>query len=347
MITRARGDGAASVIVSAAVNSRVYWLALPLLVALAFVMGHVQSARVATRDDWARATDAVRSQRTPTDALLWAPLSQGEGRLYFDGLNAQHAELPTADLARWDTLWVLGSHGRGAADLVWPHRIVETQTFGPLTVEKVRVEGERVVGDLLTDLERVRVSRVFAVGGEVRVCGFWSGRGWHCALRDSPERTRECLAAPTGQRLARRDKDPECGLDPLLHVSRDVRLIGDVPRRCLWVHPVANARVTLEWFDAPAGSALQLDYGFSDPMVADNYKRDRKVRAAHIRVTRTGRALLDFEVTPVKGWRSERVDLPPEAGPLTIEVSSDDPRDAHLCIDPTLRGPRQGEGSGP
>jgi hypothetical protein len=105
--------------------------------------------------------------------------------------------------------------------------------------------------------------------------------------------------------------------------------------------------VTLEWFDAPAGSALQLDYGFSDPMVADNYKRDRKVRAARIRVTRTGGPLLDFEATPVKGWRSERVDLPSEAGPLMIEVSSADPRDAHLCIDPTIRAPRLDEGSAP
>jgi len=345
MITRARGEGAASVIVSAAVNSRVYWLALPLLVGLTFIVGQVQSARVPSREDWANATAAIRAQRGPSDALLWAPLSQGEGRLYFDGLNAQHAELPTADLARWDTLWVLGSHGRSAADLTWPHRVVDAQAFGPLTLEQVRVSGERVVGELFADLERVRVSRAFAVAGQIRVCDFWSGRGWHCTLRDSPERTRECLAAPTGQRLARREKDPECGLDPLLHVSRDVRLIGDLPRRCLWVHPVANARVVLEWFDAPGGRALQLDFGFSDPMVADNYSRDRKVGPAQLRVMRAGRALLDVEVTPTKGWRSARVELPAGEAPLTFEVSSADPRDAHLCIDPTIRAPRLDEGS--
>lgn len=334
-------------ILSAAVNPRAYWLVLPLLVALAFVVGEVQSSRVPSRDDWAAATAMVRAQRGPSDALLWAPLSQGEGRLFFEGLNAQHAELPTADLARWDTVWVLGTHGRGAADLTWPHRVVDAQQFGPLSLERVRVSGERVVGDLFADLERVRVSRVFAVGGEVRLCDFWSGRGWHCALRDSAERTRACLAAPTGQRLARRGKDPECGLDPLLHVSRDVRLIGDVPRRCLWVHPVANARVVLDWFDAPDGSALQLDFGFSDPMVADNYKRDRKTRPARIRVTRADRVLLDLEAPAIKGWRSARVDLPAGAAPLSFEIASADPRDAHLCIDPTLRAPRPAEGSDP
>lgn len=333
-------------LVSRVVNVRAAWFLLPVVLFVALVVGQMQSARVPTRAHWAEATERVRAGRTPTDAVLWAPYSQGEGRIFFEGLNAQHAELETADLARWDTVWLFTSHGRSAADLTWPHTVTDTGHFGPLTVERLVVGGERVVGDLYAGLEKTRVRRIDTPGNET-VCGFWSGRGWHCTLRDAPETTRRCLGAPTAQRLARREKDPECGLDPLLHVSRDVRLIGDLPRRCVWIHPVQGQRVLIDWPEAVAAQVLQIDVGFSDPMVADNYKRQLKVKPARIRTLRSDVELETFEVPAEKGWHRQRIELPEGAAPLTFEVSAASTADAHLCFDPTLRAARAEGGKTP
>lgn len=331
------------------------WLLLPVAVFVSAAVGAAQRDRVPTRRDWQAAVEAVRARLKPGDGVTWAPYTQGEGRLFFGDLPVFHTrDLATADLARYDRVFVLGALGYDAAPLLAPrgdapvHRLAEggRQTFGRVTVDEVEVAGPKVTGDLLATLDRATVRRRYTDGRE-RLCDFWSGQGWHCEPKAAPELVRQCLGESVAARLARHDRkqrspdqlDADCGLDPELHVSRDVRLIGDTPRHCVWFHPAAGATVQLEWTEAPAAEVLVIDEGFADPMVADNYARELHVSPARLRVLRAGTELGALEIPAQKGWRRHELPLPAgaSAAPITFEIASASDRDAHFCFDPTLR----------
>ncbi len=313
------------------------WLLLPLAVLLSAGVGSWQRGRIPTRADWQAATDFVRQGLKPGDGVTWAPYTQGEGRLFFNDLPVFHTrDVSTADLGRYDRLFLMGSLGVDARRLPADDERLDHRTFGEVTVDLVRVGGPKVVGDLMASLERATVRRLYK-DGRTQLCDFWSGKGWHCDHRDPPELTRQCLGQSVANRLARKDKDPECGLDPFLHVSRDVRLIGDTPRHCILYHPMANATVQLEWTEAPAGDFLSIDSGFSDPMVADNYKKDLRVKPAALKVLRGGTLLAELPVPAEKGWHHQELPLGGEAAPITFEISTTSTLDAHFCFDPTVR----------
>ncbi len=317
------------------------WLLAPLAVLLGGAQTMCQHAEIPERADWVSATDAIRADLQPGDGVAWAPYWAGEGRLSLHGLPGFHLpDLEDADLARFDRVWLLGAFGRDASDLPPAHRRLERRQFGRVTLDLVKPGGEKVVGDVRAALERVRVSRVR--GDQIQACDFWDGRGWHCELKRSPNATRACLGQPTRKRLSafrasrrRRSKDPHCGLNPWLHVSRDTRVVDDAPRRCVWFHPVGGKTLRLEWPDAPAADALVVDYGFTDK-VTHNRTSPPRVGPATLTASRGGRALGRHRVEPSQGWRRWRVAAEGE-GPLVIEVSAKSHVDAHLCIDPTLR----------
>lgn len=313
------------------------WILLPLLVVVSALVGVWQRGRVPARADWQAAVARVRAGWSPGDGATWAPYTQGEGRTAFGDLKMLHVrDLGTADLARFDRVWLLGALGYDADDLAPEHTLVERHREGGVTVDLVRVGGPKVVGDLYAQLEQAIHTRHDARGG-VQTCDFWSGRGWHCTLRDPPEKTRACLGQSVARRLEQRAKDPECGLDPWLHASRDVRLIGDTPRHCVWLHPMADAAVRLTWNEAPGGDALVVDFGFSDPMVADNYAKQLRVKPAKLRVLRAGAELAVVDVPATKGWHRQSIDLPAGAAPLAFELTTTATADAHFCFDPTVR----------
>ena len=91
----------------------------------------------------------------------------------------------------------------------------------------------------------------------------------HCIPSAEHARVQRCLAETTSSRLNRfrRRKDPHCGLNPWLHVSRDHRVIGRYPRKCIWLHPVAGARTRLTWRPKVWGRSLDLHFGFADKAV--------------------------------------------------------------------------------
>ena len=100
---------------------------------------------------------------------------------------------------------------------------------------------------------------------------------------------------------------------------------------------MADAKVRLTWNDAPGGDALVVDYGFSDPMVADNYRKQIRVTPATLRVLRAGTELKSINVPAQKGWRRESIDLPSGPAPLAFEIATPSTSDAHFCFDPTVR----------
>lgn len=314
------------------------WFLLPLTVLISAAVAAWQRDRVPARTDWLAAASAVRAGLAPGDVVIWAPYTQGEAKVALEGLPLLHArDLGQVDLSRYDRLWLLGSLGHGPAELPPGHTVQETLGFGRVTLSRVGLGGPKVVGDLYAHLEDALYTRHAAKDGAVRLCDFWSGQGWHCDLRDPPETTRACLGQPIARRLDQKGRDPDCGLNPWLHVSRDVRLIGDTPRRCLWMHPMAEAAVRLTWNDAPAGDTLVVDFGFSDPMVADNYQKQLRVQPASLKVLRAGVELAVVPVPATKGWRRFETRLPEGAAPLAFELTSRSTTDAHFCFDPTVR----------
>jgi hypothetical protein len=319
-----------------------WWIA-PLLVLVSAVALGVQRAHVPTRADWAAATTYVREHLQPGDGVTWTPYVAGEGRLFFQGLPAFHLPEPEhADLGRYDRVWLLGAFGGTARDLEPSPPVLDRQAFGAVTVELLQPVGDRVVGDLFADLEHARVVRRRPDGTE-KACDFWDGRGWHCDLEKSPDETRQCLGLPVARRLAMRRQDPDCGLDPWLNVSRDVRVIGDWPRRCVWFHPVNGVVTEIQWPGAPAARALALDYGFTDQVITDNDLPAPRVKPAKLTIRRGAAVLAEQPVAVEKGWHHLDVPLPDDtAMPLTFAIESPSNVDAHFCFDPTLRAPRAG-----
>ncbi len=325
------------------------WWAVPLVAALSTTLMAVQQARVPSRADWLAAADVVRAGLQSGDGVTWAPTHADEARVTLHGLPAFRVpDVAAADLSRYDRVWLMGAFGRDFDDLPAGHRLVRRQAFGEVTLDLVEVGGERIYADLRADLERVRVSQV---RGEQRVaCDFWDGIGWHCMTRQTPDAARACLATPLSRQLARDPRpgrrlvEPNpwarfCGLDAWINVSRDVRVIGDEPRRCVWYHPRAGHAVRLEWpVDAARGERLVIDHGFTDAVtVARN--TPSKVHPARL-VARRGEVTLgEVEIAASAGWHRWEVPLIGE-GPVVLELTTADHTDAHLCIDATVRGPR-------
>ncbi len=315
------------------------WMLVPLLVLASVVALAVQRARVPSRADWQAAAAHIEAQRQPGDGVTLVPDWAGEARLALHGLPAFPTPEPAqADLGAYDRVWVLGGWGQGAADLAGGHTVLSSARFGAATVELVQVGGDRVLGDLRTDLERARVQRR-RDGGRVETCDFWDGRGWHCTLRKSPEATRACLASPTAQRLNRRRQDPHCGLDPWLNVSRDWRVIDDAPRACVWLHPIANGEVEVAW-DAPDGPTLEVRYGFTDKVIFAHDRAESRTQPATLTLWRGDTRLGSQTVEPTRGWHRWDVPWGTGSGPLRLTARTTRQTDAHLCVAARVRGPR-------
>lgn len=312
------------------------WWGVPALALLAVFALIRQQSAVPDRADWRAAVDYVSGAIQPGDGLTWAPYWAGEGRIFFGELPAFHTpEIGQADLSRHDRVWLLGAFGYGFDDLPPGHTRLDHRRFGEVTVELVDVGGERVVGDLRAQLDAVKVTR--QRGERVEACDFWDGRGWHCTLRRSPEATRRCLAQPISRRLSQRRRDPHCGLDQWLNVSRDVRVIGDGVRRCIWFHPVARQAVRIDWPEPPRGEALVVRYGFTDKVITDHTRKASRTQPATLVAFHGDRELGRREALPEKGWFEWRLPLDRGPGGLAIAVESSAQVDAHLCIDVTVR----------
>ncbi len=315
------------------------WLLAPLLVLVGVLVTANYRSSVPERSEWQVVTQHIKGVLQDGDGVTWAPYWASEGRLYLHGLPAFHLPaLEDADFARYRRVWLITAFGASPAKLPERYRVAESLEFGALSLHRVEADEPRVVADLLADLDRTRVSLGQQPGKE---CDFWDGRGWHCRMRLSRPRTEACLKESTAQRLSRhrRRRQPHCGLDRWLNVSRDIRVIGDYPRRCVWFHPRAGKPTRIAW-TIPAGSgALVLDYGFTDKVMTDHTRPTTRTAPAKIRVSLSGESVGEVEVAARKGWRRWTKELTVDAeAELVLEASTSSTVDAHLCIDATVRG---------
>ncbi len=317
-----------------------WWLA-PALVLGALGATISYKAAVPERSDWAAAVDHVRSHLKAGDGVAWTPYWAGEGRLFLHELPAFHLpEAQDADLARFERVWLLGAFGRDSDDLPPGHTRVDRREFGGVTLDLVEVGGARVKTDLYERLNGAQVRRRGSAG--VAECDFWDGRGWHCLGRRDKGTIERCLAESTRERLQRhrRRRKPHCGLDPWLNVSRDIRVIGAAPRRCVWVHPVAGKEVVVRLPETDFGNELVFKYGFTDKVISDHYRDTPRTRPVRVRISRDQEQIGERVMEPLPGWFVWRLPTPAGKGEVELAFETDVHLDAHLCIDVTTRESR-------
>ena len=302
------------------------------------VIGLIHSkSEVPTRSDWARAAQHVRSELKPDDGVTWAPYWAGEGRLFFHDLPAFGA--PPDDLDgyhRFRRVWRMSAFGQqheGQTD----HTVEARWQFGGVTLELLTTAQPRSVVSLYTDLPAVTVQRMRPT--RVEPCDFWDGRGWHCVSPSKVGRIRDCLTEGTPARLRRfrQRKDPHCGLNPWLNVSRDHRVIGRYPRRCVWLHPVAGAETQGRWRPKVRGQTLHLRFGFADKVVEYFKGKIPRTKPLTLKVASDNHPPSEFVVDPSPGWKNETIDLPSDLTELILSVSTSATVDAHFCLEADIR----------
>lgn len=323
------------------------WIVPPVLVTLGAVALVVQQQRIPARSHWQAAVAAIQADLQPGDGVTWTPSWAGEGRIFLHDLPAfQLVDGEQPDLSRYQRVWVIGAFGRDADDLgTWSH--AEQRSFGPLTLDRIDVEGPKVIHDLRAELDRVTVRQA------KRGCDFWDGRAWYCGVRRDHAKVRECLARPTARRFRDRRKDPRCGLPDWFGgqgryrvargpqpVGRDARVIGGAPRQCVWfTPPPGGRRNTIEWPMPATEGVLEIHHGFTDHVLTDHTPQAFKevlTKPATLSVTRGETSIGEFTIEPTVGWKRMAFPLS-GAGPLTITVRSASDVNAHLCIDVVVR----------
>jgi hypothetical protein len=326
------------------------WLIPPLLVVLGVVALIVQARRVPERADWQAAVDAIRADLKPGDGVTITPSWAGEGRLFLHDLPAfLIADGEAPDLGRHERVWIIGAFGHDAADLGLT--ATERRDFGPLTLEAVPVKAPKVLHDLRADLDKTTVTR--AKGNRVTACDFWDGRAWYCGVRRDHQKIRDCLARPTKRRFRDRRRDPRCGLPEWFSgrgrytvargdqpVGRDIRVIGDFPRDCVWfTPPPRGATRYIEWPVEATSGQLVLRYGFTDHVITDHPPQVYKevlTKPAQLQIRRGNETIGQVTVDPKRGWFTQQFPVSGE-GPITLSVKGESDVNAHLCVELTVR----------
>lgn len=326
------------------------WLVPPLIILAGVIALVVQARRVPARADWQAAVAAIRADLQPGDGVTITPAWAGEGRLFLHDLPAfLLADGEAPDLARHKRVWIIGAFGHDAADLGL--RAGLSRDFGPLTLEAVEVQGPKVVHDLRADLDKTTVTT--RTQSRVTACDFWSGNAWYCGVRRDHARIRDCLARDTARRFRDRRRDPRCGLPAWFSgrgrytvargdqpVGRDIRVIGDAPRDCVWfTPPPKGATRYIEWPVTAQAGEVVLRYGFTDHVITDHPPQVYKTvltQPAQLKIRRGDATLGQVTAEPTRGWFTQRFSLT-GAGPITLSVQGESDVNAHLCVELTVR----------
>jgi hypothetical protein len=299
----------------AAISSRAR-LVLPVVLGLALVASLVLSAvrmsRVPSEAALDGVADEVRRGFRPGDIVLTTPP-------WMAGVQARLGDLPLlpmrdlepAELDGFGRVWLVEVRATGADDRVRRAlsglgHLTDVTTSGDARLARVTLTHPRAaVLDLWRDLARVRVLAHYAGNAEGVTCGPWSGQAWPCP------------------------RSPEWS-----YVGREVHALGNVPRPCVWAHPLPPGGVLrLELPALPSPSAprsLALAFGFVDEVLG------RARAPVSLRVTRGGEVLWRGQRPVVEGVGRVELPLRDDPAPLALELETTDERAAHFCLSATV-----------
>lgn len=322
----------ASPAASSGTRGRVGWLMLLALAIVETVAHAVTRSRVASDEDWGRATARVRRELMDGDIVRAAPdwvdahVRVGIG----DAMTFEMAA--PSDLAPFERLWVISTRGhrspyapRAAAAL--------TEGFGRVRVERWDLGASPVRFHFLRDLRRAQAS--YVAGGVERPCGWRStgepfGGGLGAGALTPAERF-VCDGAPGW-----------VWIGPTVVEDLDLE-----PRACVWQHPTGDEPVRLRYDEVPLGERIVLYTGL--------YYEDERMRELGpytVRVLVNEREVGRVEHRDGDGWkrvemmtrtREQAAARPDERGRVTFETTSPRPDRRRACWTATVRaGPDRG-----
>ena len=274
---------------------------------LSGALSGVRLAHAPEAADLDAAATAVRARFRPGDVVVSSPWTLVETRRRLGDLPLLEPKHPHPDdlagrsRAHLVELGAVGGGGDARRVLAAAGRAGAAERFGRVTLTTFDLhEPTATRFDLWRDLHRVEVLARYADGGE-HACGRWDRDRWVCP-RD-------------GQ---------------WSYVGRQVLDIGDDPRACVWLHPLAKGgrlRVVLPPA-LPGIEPAELVGGFG---LTEHAARSARA-PVRVRITAAGGPLLE-RVHPVgAGWSRYRLGLAPGTGGLAVEVESDDNGAAHFCF---------------
>jgi hypothetical protein len=287
---------------------------LPALLALAILasvaLTAVRRGRVpadADLDDLAR---AVRAGFATGDVVLATPpwLVGAQARLG-DLPYLSPRELVVADLRGYRRVWLFEQAGpsatwRDALERLGPRR--EVALAGRAQVSLVTLATPEVARfDLWRDLEEARVLARYAPGEPWQACDVFTRERWSCP------------------------RDPGWS-----YVGREVRLVGNEPRACLWAHPLLpGGTLRLELPRRAAGTSVSLAYGFLDDVVW-------RVKApVAVRLLAGDEPLFSALRAAEPGVGRAEIALPDHAGPIALELTASYNHGAHFCVELRVLAP--------
>lgn len=212
-------------------------------------------------------------------------------------------------------------------------------------------------------------------------CSIWALNGWHCTVNrahliqtlrtsnstkllnfkilDNQHLVKSCIDRPQHERHETRSKNRslytldrrrhlsyvDCGLHPEEHISRDIRVIGGEPRRCVWIRPHQDHALVLHWEIPHQPQALIFfNYGWEDLAIDPPFRRSH-AQALSVTLSSENHEILNLELQPQWGWQHQSIALPDLAQVqnknLTLQIQApQDVKDAHLCFDLSIRQTR-------
>ena len=338
----------------------------------------LRRADVPARHTWDQAAEYVKSSLQPDDLVTWYPEWAGEAKLSLHGLPVMiMPHQGQIDLASGNRLWVIGGFGYdgkvlAAGDHIQTLQKLKLRSYkefsspqaGRVSVTLLDIEGQKIRHSLFKDLDHsskvqvIRSKRSHQIPSQQ--CDFWALNGWHCQPQSTSQRkrVRQCLARPQKEQLKKRSKRRDlytldrrrwlpyidCKLNPTEHVSRDWRVIDEVPRRCISLSPHYQKKTVLSWTIEASDQkqSLWFKYGWEDLAVRHPF-RQSKAHPIHVDIHHGQEHLFSEELKPIQGWFTEKIKLSPShlmGPPQPITISYEAPsgvEDAIFCISLSVR----------
>lgn len=335
-------------------------------------------AKVPSRETWDEAVAQIKPLLKKGDLVTWYPEWAGEARLSLHGmpiiLLPHHGEV---DLGAAQRLWVLGAFGYDGEGLAKGDHLKTLQKLkrvsteqlkkddsGAVSISLLQVIGEKMEHDLYEELSEPNKIQVFRSPilhlENKEICDFWALNGWHCtsASQSLRQKIERCLQRPQSEQLKQRSKQRtlytldqrrslpyiDCHLNPTEHISRDWRMIGDSPRRCISMRPHHRREVELRWYlpQSEMDRSLWLSFGWEDLAVRHPFRASQATPIV-LKVKRGTQSLFDQTLDPKLGWNREVFILSADrsAGPpvplSVIYHAPEGVKDAQFCISLDVR----------
>jgi hypothetical protein len=324
-------------------------LLLPVTAIGELVAGEVQRRRVPSDDDWRAAAAAALAEKKPGDVIVVAPRwAEGLGRMALSRgqvprVDPQRAAAPGATLLGLDGAFDARIAGR--SDLDTAVRVIELsahraddpatkdfslereQRFGALSLRVLRnPHPEVLVRDLTEEIdEKASVRKVPIAGGAGESCR-WETTGYQHfpAIFGGP--------VPPAARFSCPPNDPAWSFVGATIISD----LSFTPRRCIAMHPLDGARLTVQLPKGRIGKKLVAYMGLHAYA-----ERDLRGPPVHARISVGDRVVAERTHEDGEGWvrfEGATAELAGQEQTITLETWTDRPAGQRFtCIAAQVR----------